>query len=49
MRPDRVILNAKSPLIKTPAWTALIQHYERVKNVHMVDLFEQDPERFSRY
>ena len=49
MSPERVILSAKSPLINTPAWTALLDHFERVKKVHMVDLFEQDPERFSRY
>ncbi len=49
MRPDRVILNAKSPLINTPAWMALVDHFERVNKVHMVELFEQDPERFSRY
>ena len=49
MRPERVILNSKSPLIKTPAWMALLDHFERVKQVHMVDLFDQDPERFSRY
>lgn len=49
MRPERVILNAKSPLIDTPAWIALLEHFEQVKEDHMVDLFEQDPERFSRY
>ncbi len=49
MRPDRVILNAKSSLINTPAWIALVDHFERVNKVHMVDLFEQDPKRFERY
>jgi len=49
MRPERVILNAKSSLDKSPAWSALLEHFERVKQLHMVDLFEQDPERFSRY
>ncbi len=49
MRPARVVLNAKSPLINTPAWVALLEHYERVKNVHMVELFEEDPERFKKY
>ena len=49
MRPERVVLNAKSSLIKTPAWVALLEHFEKVKKVHMVDLFDQDPERFSRY
>lgn len=49
MRPARVILNAKSPLINTPAWVALLEHFERVKKVHMVELFEEDPERFKKY
>ncbi len=49
MRPARVVLNAKSPLINTPAWVALLEHFERAKKVHMVELFEQDPERFKKY
>lgn len=49
MRPARVILNAKSPLINTPAWLALQDHYKRVNKIHMLDLFEQDPDRFERY
>ena len=49
MRPERVILNAKSPLINTPAWLALLDHFKRVEKIHMVDLFEQDPKRFERY
>ena len=49
MRPERVILNAKSPLINTPAWLALLDHFKRVDKIHMVDLFEQDPKRFERY
>ena len=49
MRPARVILNAKSPLINTPAWLALQDHYKRVNKLHMLDLFDQDPKRFERY
>lgn len=49
MRPERVILNAKSPLINTPAWLALLDHFKRVEKTHMVDLFVQDPKRFERY
>ncbi len=49
MRPARVILNAKSPLINTPAWLALLDHYKKVKKIHMLDLFEKDPQRFERY
>jgi len=49
MRPERVILNAKSPLINTPAWLALLDHFKRVEKTHMVDLFVHDPKRFERY
>lgn len=49
MRPARVILNAKSPLINTPAWLALLDHFKKVKKIHMLDLFEKDPQRFERY
>lgn len=49
MRPARVILNAKSPLINTPAWLVLLDHYKRVNKVHMTDLFDDDPKRFERY
>ena len=49
MRSARVILNAKSSLTNTPAWLALQEHYESIKNRHMVNLFEEDPQRFDRY
>ncbi len=49
MRPERVILNSKSPLIHTPAWLALQDHYKSAKEMHMLDLFDQDPERFQKY
>ena len=49
MRPARVILNAKSPLINTPAWLALQDHFKKVKKIHMLDLFDEDPRRFERY
>ena len=32
----------------TPSWTALQQHYEYMKNVHMKELFAADSERFDR-
>ena len=31
------------------AWQALRQHHEEMKNVHMRDLFKQDPQRFSKF
>ncbi len=49
MRPVRVILNAKSPLINTPAWLALLDHHKQVRKIHMLDLFDEDPDRFSKY
>ncbi len=49
MRPERVILNDKSTLVNTPAWLALQDHYKEIKNLHMLKLFEEDPQRFQRY
>ncbi len=49
MRPLRVILNSKSPLINTPAWLALLDHFKKVHKIHMVELFDKDPERFNKY
>lgn len=34
---------------KTNAWTKLQQHAEKMKSVHMRTLFEQDPDRFSKF
>ena len=34
---------------KTRAWKDLSVHYETAKQLHMRTLFEQDPERFSRF
>ncbi|MBC7888426.1 MAG: glucose-6-phosphate isomerase [Ferruginibacter sp.] len=33
----------------TPAWQALQQHFEEMKNVHMKELFSADAERFSKF
>ncbi len=33
----------------TPSWQALQQHRQLFENVHMKDLFFNDPERFSRF
>ena len=38
-----------SSLTSSPAWIALEQHYQDMKNVHMRDLFAQDPERFDQF
>jgi glucose-6-phosphate isomerase len=34
---------------RTRHWEKLVSHFERVKEIHMRDLFEQDPDRFERY
>ncbi len=34
---------------QTKAWKALSEHFKSMKNVHMKDLFEQDPGRFQRF
>lgn len=33
----------------TAAWKALKQHFEKLKDVHISDLFAQDPQRFSSF
>ena len=32
-----------------PAWNALSEHYQTIKDVHMRTLFAEDPERFLRF
>ncbi len=34
---------------QTQTWKQLSEHYQKMKNIHMRDLFAADPERFSRY
>ncbi|MBF0562355.1 MAG: glucose-6-phosphate isomerase [Alphaproteobacteria bacterium] len=38
-----------SSLTQCPAWKALEAHYQTIKNAHMRDLFEQDPNRFATF
>jgi glucose-6-phosphate isomerase len=38
-----------SELTQLSSWKALEQHQQEIKNTHMRDLFEQDPERFERF
>jgi glucose-6-phosphate isomerase len=33
----------------TTAWKELQSHFSEMKNIHMRDLFRNDPERFSRF
>jgi len=37
------------PLTETPWWRALARHYEEIKDVHMRDLFAEDPKRFDKF
>jgi len=41
------MLNKLNPT-KTDHWKKLTAHFEKMKNVHMKDLFAQDPERFKK-
>ena len=36
-------------LIESPAWLALKEHYEEIKDVHMRDMFAEDPHRFETF
>jgi glucose-6-phosphate isomerase len=38
----------RSPLTQRPAWKALAAHYQDVKNLHLRELFAQDPGRGAR-
>lgn len=41
------MLNKLNPT-KTDHWKKLTAHFEKMKNIHMKDLFAQDPERFTK-
>lgn len=38
-----------SKLIESPAWKALALHYDMMKDIHMRDLFDEDPLRFEKF
>ena len=38
----------RSPLTQRPTWKALATHYQEVKNLHLRELFTQDPSRGTR-
>ncbi len=46
---DRQIRDKKLSLTETPEWRALADHYEKVRDLQMKDLFAQDPGRFDRF
>jgi glucose-6-phosphate isomerase len=37
-----------TPLLERPAWKALEEHYQKMRNVHLRSLFAEDPERGER-
>jgi glucose-6-phosphate isomerase len=45
---DRVVAHYDTPLPDRRAWQALKSHFERVRDVHLRDLFADDPQRGSR-
>lgn len=40
---------ADEQLCERPAWKALQQHHARIQNVHLRQLFAEDPQRAERY
>jgi glucose-6-phosphate isomerase len=36
-------------LTQLSAWKALTAHYQEISDIHMRDLFQQDPERFNKF
>ena len=45
---DRVMTTAIAPRTARPAWRALQAHHEKVRDLHLRTLFEQDPKRGER-
>ena len=41
--------NTSSALTSSPAWRALQDHATAMRQVHMRQLFEQDPTRFEQF
>ncbi|RII28367.1 MAG: glucose-6-phosphate isomerase [Geobacter sp.] len=37
------------PLMQLPAWQALESHYQKIKNIHLRQLFADDPQRGTRF
>src|ERR1700694_3007701 len=46
---DPSALEGRIMLTQSPAWKALQQHHEQVRDVQMRALFAQDPQRFDRF
>src|SRR5579885_2486427 len=37
------------PTVERPAWKALEAHYQKIRTLHLRDLFSQDPDRARRF
>ena len=46
---DNINNDKTSNLAHSKAWLALINHYKKIKNNHMRDMFKQDVSRFEKY
>ena len=46
---DNLNIDKISNLAHSKAWLALIKHYEKIKNNHMRDMFNEDANRFDKY
>src|SRR4051795_8165444 len=46
--PDMCAAQTTTPIDATPEWKALLAHHEKVKDMHLRDLFAKDPERATR-
>ena len=42
-------MSQNKPLKESPAWGALQAHYERIKGIHLRQLFAEDPNRGARF
>jgi glucose-6-phosphate isomerase len=47
--PDQEKNNDMSTLTQSKAWKALVQHFDDIKDVHMRQLFDEDPNRFDEF
>ena len=49
MRSVRQAIPKDSSLVSSPAWQALLEHHNKSKSLHMLDLFDADGDRFTTY
>ena len=42
------MLNQQNP-IETKAWESLIAHYDQLKDIHIKQLFTENPNRFAQF